>query len=191
VIQETMARVTSALGAASVGAIFFAASANSAGSLQQRLDIFEAACFPSLDTLEVLKKRVVAIGWKVAPLGTHPMLDQAIGNFLTPPDAVIQTISVDSFMLQDKDETYFLVYRKSQANDETKQAINSCHIYDFAAKADLNADEFEVWKLNVLLKYKYLNVRGAYYLSESEPSKRPRDGKLLTGLHLIASNFAQ
>jgi hypothetical protein len=190
-MRKTITVVASAFGPAFIAAIFSASIAYAASSLPDDLVVFEAACFPNIDSLEVLEKRVVANGWKTAQLVADPKLDQAIGNFLTPPDALIRTLSVDSFMLQVAEKTYFLIYRQSQANDETKLTINSCHFYDFAAKAGWNADDFEVWKLNALLKYKYLNVRGAFYPSESEPANRPKDGKLLTGLHLIASNFAQ
>jgi hypothetical protein len=190
-MYRTAGAITSALCAALAGAAFTASAAQVEEPIQQGLGIFEAACFPNLDTLEIVEKRIATKDWKRAELGANPMLDQAVGNFLTAPDAAIQTISVDSFMLQDNSNTYFLIYRQSQANkDEMKQAINSCHVYDFTAKAGWIAKNFEIWRTAALLKYKYLNVRGALYISESEPAKRPKDSKLLTGIHFTASNFA-
>jgi hypothetical protein len=155
------------------------------------LGIFETACFPSIDTLDVVKKRIVAAGWARADLGANPQLDQAVGNFLTAPGALVQTISVDSFARQDGSQTYFLIYRRSQSQtDGMQQSINSCHVYDFAAQSGWNAQDFEVWRDNALLKYKYLNIRGAFYTSQTEPEKRPKDGKLLTGYHFTASNLS-
>jgi carbamoylphosphate synthase small subunit len=182
--------ISTALSAALFGAICVAPTAHAASALQQWLDVFEAVCFPNIDTLEIVEKHIANSGWKRAELGTNPLLDQALGNFATAPDALIQTISVDSFMLQASGNTYFLIYRKSRANDEAEMAINSCHVYDFAAKADWSAEYFEGWRASALMKYRYLNVRGAFYTSESEPAERPKDGKLLTGIHFTASNFA-